>query len=570
MLVSIAKQVPDARAHARLIAFDSHAAFDPDAVQLPHRWLYRRDRDLSMNDPVLGAGSLVAGRYRISGLIARGGMGAVHAAVDERLSREVALKTLRPELVEDRTLVARFEREAQTAARLAHPCIAQVLDFGTSPEGLLYLVMERVRGETLATLLKREGRLAPLRAADIVEQTLGALASAHAEGVVHRDLKPGNIMIVPSGESRETVKLLDFGIAHLMDGAAYTRLTQTGIILGTPTFMSPEQALGERIDARTDVYAMGVILWCLLTGQKPFSGSSMADVVEAILTTPPPLADAIAPEVPNELARVADFAMQKDRERRFVDANAMGRALVAFRSRESAPSHTPSLLPDAQTPSVSHHTQQATPERAAPTVSLPPALRSRPVLLLALGGLVLMTSSCLALGLVGLAISTGWLARATSGVASEGGLAAPTLGAGASEGCVLARRCCEAAAGDWGAACDSITNPYTTSAQCAQLLQGYRQGLVAAGRDPAVCDSATSSAPGVAAATPAAPARTPSETCVRTQRCCHAFMGHFIGSSDRGCDVYTGPFIQEHTCAETLANFRASLRSTSTQMPECE
>ena len=380
-----------------------------------------------MNDPILGAGSLVAGRYRITGLIARGGMGAVYAAVDERLSRDIALKTLRPELVEDPTLVARFEREAQTAARLAHPCIAQVLDFGTTSEGLLYLVMERVRGETLAALLKREGRLAPRRAADIVEQTLGALASAHAEGVVHRDLKPGNIMIVPSGESRETVKLLDFGIAHLMDGAAYTRLTQTGVILGTPTYMSPEQALGGRIDARTDVYAMGVILWCLLTGQKPFSGSSMADVVEAILNTLPPLADALVPAVPNELARVADFAMQKDRERRFMDANAMGRALVAYRTRETSPPR-PAEPPKGESRELKTQTERAQALPLAPTTHA-----SRRGAVLALGVLALVTSSCLALSAIGLVFSSGLLSppRSPSAIPASGVESRPTLSASA-------------------------------------------------------------------------------------------------------------------------------------------
>lgn len=490
----------------------------------------------------LAPGTRIAQRYRITRLIAQGGMGAVHEAVDERLGREVALKTLRQELCEDAVLVSRFEREAQTAARLAHPCIAQVLDFGTSPEGLLYLVMERVRGETLAALLTREGRLAPMRAADIVEQTLGALASAHAAGVVHRDLKPGNIMIVPSGESREAVKLLDFGIAQLMDGAAYTRLTQTGVILGTPTYMSPEQALGSQVDARTDVYAMGVILWCLLTGTKPFSGPSMADVVEAILNTNAPLADAVATDVPSELARIADFAMQKVRERRFVDANAMGRALVTFRSREPASAS----IPEA--------TASAPPEHAPPP-ALPSAWRSRRVLIAALVALVMVTSSCLALGLVGLGISAGWLARAAPG----GGLAMPTTAH--SEGCVRARRCCEAAAGEWGAGCASITDGNTTAEQCQTLLHGYQQSLRVSGRDASVCDGPSQAAPASVSPRPA---------CAGAQRCCLAFLQRVDPEGTSTCDVYALPYIAEQSCVDSIAGYRNGLRSMSAPHPACE
>ena len=285
----------------------------------------------------LAPGTRIADRYRITGLIAHGGMGAVHEAVDERLGREVALKTLRSEHVADGTEVMRFEREAQMSARLSHPGIAQVLDFGRTPAGLLYLVMERIRGETLASLLTREKRVLPARAADIVEQALSALASAHAEGILHRDLKPGNVMVVPTGNAREVVKVLDFGIAHQMDGAAYTRLTRTGVILGTPAFMAPEQARGEPLDVRVDVYAMGVLLWCLLTGQKPFVGGSMADTIDALLNVVPQRADRVVQGIPHALASVAEVAMQKDPAQRFADANAMAHALALARMRSSFP-----------------------------------------------------------------------------------------------------------------------------------------------------------------------------------------------------------------------------------------
>ena len=163
---------------------------------------------------VLKPGDRIADRYEIDTVIARGGMGAVYRATDTRTGRAVAVKVVLKELAGDRTALARFEREAMAAARLAHPGVVSVLDFGTTPEGLSYLVMEHVAGRTLAEVLDQEGRLAPARAADIVEQALGGLEAAHAAGIVHRDLKPGNLMLVPSGAGgREIVKLLDFGVA---------------------------------------------------------------------------------------------------------------------------------------------------------------------------------------------------------------------------------------------------------------------------------------------------------------------------------------------------------------------
>ena len=345
-------------------------------------------------------GTLIAERYRIEGLIARGGMGAVHEATDVRLGRGVALKVLRAELTGDRTLIARFEREAKLAAQLAHPGIAQVLDFGATPEGLLYLVMERIQGETFGTLLTREGRIVPNRAAELVEQALGALSAAHQAGIVHRDLKPGNMMVMATGESREVVKLLDFGIAHIKASEAYTRLTQTGVILGTPMYMAPEQAMGEVVDARTDVYAMGVVLWCLLTCQKPFGGRDMAEIVEALLHVVPERADRVVPEVPSELAAIADKAMQKDPRARFQSASEMARALVEFRTRAnpyervSAPPRLSLAGAPQSMPVPAPNREPTAVPMSAPHVApvVPPAGRSK----------VLWGAAALTIGVVGI------------------------------------------------------------------------------------------------------------------------------------------------------------------------
>jgi tRNA A-37 threonylcarbamoyl transferase component Bud32 len=325
-------------------------------------------------------GQRIADRYRVISVIARGGMGAVYEAIDERLDRRVAIKVLLQDLVEDRTIAARFEREARAAARLSHPSIVQVFDFGIAADGAAYLVLERVVGRTLATILGTEGRVAPARAADIVEQALGALATAHASGIVHRDIKPPNLMVVASGVGdRELVKVLDFGIAQLKTGTAYTRLTSTGMILGTPAFMAPEQARGEATDARVDVYAMGVVLYCLLTGVSPFHSRDIAEVVMRVLEHTPPRADAIAPGVPPSLAAIAERAMQKRAEHRFPSADAFALALFEWRRDAAhAPVATPAIQPIAEHTAVRSAISIGPPAEPAPvaTTVRPSARRS--------------------------------------------------------------------------------------------------------------------------------------------------------------------------------------------------
>jgi serine/threonine protein kinase len=331
----------------------------------------------SRMDQTLEAGTLIAGRYCIKRVIAAGGMGAVYDAIDERFGRPVAVKVVLKELAEDARLVARFEREAGAVARLSHPSIVHVHDFGAMDDGTRYLVMERIAGTNLADVLAKEGVLAPERAADLVEQALGALESAHEAGVVHRDLKPANLMVLPAGASRELVKVLDFGVAQLMSGEAYARLTKTGSIVGTPSFMSPEQARGESTDARTDLYAMGVVLYCLLTGKRPFDGGDLAQILQAVRSEPAVRVDVRRPGVPRALADIVERAMHKDPAQRYASARDMASALVAWRtSLRAGSAPPPSAVPTIIAPS----TKRAAFAPTVPmTASQPPDLGASPL-----------------------------------------------------------------------------------------------------------------------------------------------------------------------------------------------
>jgi serine/threonine-protein kinase len=263
---------------------------------------------------------VIDNKFRIEQLIGRGGMGAVYRARDVRLDRLVAVKVVRADLLQDMDARRRFRREAQIVARLQHPGIVSIFDFGTFPDGGAYLVMELVRGEDLRRVLQREGALDPARAARILSAVCHAMTAAHREGVLHRDLKPENILL-PAGGDVEA-KVLDFGVAKLVgDSADDTRserdptLTAAGSIVGTPAYMAPEQLRGERPDHRTDVFALGVIAYEMLSGELPFSRGSLADVILAQDRGARPLT-ATAVRVPAPLQRVVMGALQVDPNRR--------------------------------------------------------------------------------------------------------------------------------------------------------------------------------------------------------------------------------------------------------------
>jgi eukaryotic-like serine/threonine-protein kinase len=268
-------------------------------------------------------GRTFGGRYELSALIATGGMGQVWQARDLLLNRDVAVKVLRSEYTGDATFLARFRAEAQLSAGLVHPHIATLFDYGEvqpadgGGEHLAYLVMELVRGESLSRLLSREGRLPVGRTLDILRQSAAGLAAAHSAGVVHRDVKPGNVLLGADGR----VAITDFGVAM---SAASVPLTQTGQVIGTPYYLSPEQAQGGRATPASDVYALGVVGYECLAGRRPFDAETSVQVVLAqIHDAPPPLPD----DVPRPVRRLVERALVKDPAARFADGAAFRNAI---------------------------------------------------------------------------------------------------------------------------------------------------------------------------------------------------------------------------------------------------
>lgn len=279
----------------------------------------------------LRPGDVIQDRYRVIDELGRGGMSIVYRAEHTLLLKDVAMKLLRPELSMLKNVVERFQREARSVCRLDDPNIVRVTDFGRTKDGLLYLVMDLIDGRSLASLLDAEGRMTPDQAIPLVDQILSGLEHAHRFEIVHRDLKPENIMLVERDDQR-LVKILDFGIAKL-GNADQKSITQAGTVFGTPRYMSPEQAAGEPVDHRTDLYTVGVILYQLLTGRVPFEGDSTVQLLAKVLTQdPPPLQVQGARESTRQaLEQVVFQALAKEPEDRFASARAFRRALEACR-----------------------------------------------------------------------------------------------------------------------------------------------------------------------------------------------------------------------------------------------
>lgn len=268
-------------------------------------------------------GRVIDGRYRIDSLIGLGGMGSVYRATRVLIGDEVAIKILHTERVTDPQAAERFRREAQAAARLKHPNAVSIYDFGISSDGLQYLVMELVEGDSLRQLIKQHGVVEPAIAAEITAQTCAALDEAHRQQIVHRDVKPDNIIVNPSPHGLR-VKVLDFGIAKLRDDAA-SHLTQTGSVMGTPHYMSPEQCLGEELDARADIYSMGIVLYEMLCGRVPFNSPVSTAVVVQHVNQPPPPLRSFNTGISPQLEATVFHALQKQREARPPSAGAFAR-----------------------------------------------------------------------------------------------------------------------------------------------------------------------------------------------------------------------------------------------------
>ncbi len=250
-------------------------------------------------------GSVVEDRYKIRGLLGKGGMGAVYAATHLKLDRAVAVKLMHPSFATDEAAVARFLREARAAARVEHANAVKVYDFGSLPDGSVYLVMEMLNGVSLRDVLRRHGRLSLKQAADVVRQAGAALGAAHAQAVVHRDVKPENIVVQVDGAGRARVTLVDFGLAKLIADVE-SQVTHASQLVGTPRYMAPEQFTGGDVDHRADIYALGIVLYEMLAGRAPFEGT-ISEIIGKHLHAPPPP----VPDLPDALTLMLARALSK-------------------------------------------------------------------------------------------------------------------------------------------------------------------------------------------------------------------------------------------------------------------
>jgi eukaryotic-like serine/threonine-protein kinase len=317
---------------------------------------------------MVAEGTVLAGRYEIGRLLGRGGMAEVYLGTDRVLERPVAVKLLGSWLADDGAFVERFRREALDAARISHPNVVGVYDAG-SEDGLHFIVMEHVPGESLADALARDGPLDPDRAVAIARSVARALGVAHRNGIVHRDVKPANVMLAADGR----VRLLDLGIARSLGSADLTRTTA---VLGSPNYLSPEQARGERVDARSDLYSLGCVLFEMLTGRPPFEAETPVAVAYRHVHDEPPRPSSIVPTVPAWLDDVTLRAMAKDPADRYPTAESLEAALAEAPAGVGPATTVPipavpttpiAPVPGAQAPAVE------------PTTPLPAADRATPV-----------------------------------------------------------------------------------------------------------------------------------------------------------------------------------------------
>ena len=273
-------------------------------------------------------GSIIAERYHVLKKLGEGGMGQVYLAEHVKMGRKSAVKVMNPGMVNDADAISRFNREAANASRINHPNVAGIYDFGETPEGLIYLAMEFIEGESLTSLVEKNGALPPLRAADIAKQAADGLQVAHEMGIVHRDLKPDNIMIAKNRDGSDCVKVVDFGIAKAA-GAENQKVTKTGLVVGTPEYMSPEQLAGDKLDGKSDIYSLALVAYNMLTGKLPFEGETAQESMIMRLTDDPRPLSMTKPDTswPAEVQAVMAKALQRKREDRYDSASKFGIAL---------------------------------------------------------------------------------------------------------------------------------------------------------------------------------------------------------------------------------------------------
>jgi serine/threonine-protein kinase len=357
------------------------------------------------DDPLVG--QVLGGSYELTRLLGEGGMGRVYEARHTRLKgKRFAVKFLHPELARNPEVVTRFQREAEAASGIAHPNVVNVYDVNVTPEGVPYLVAELLQGEELGAYLERAGKLSLADAVRIGRQICRALGAAHASGVVHRDVKPENVFLTGDVSKLETatVKVLDFGISKLSETGGHA-LTKTGMVMGTPDYMAPEQARGDKVDTRADVYAVGAILYRALTGKKPFEGLDAMATLTAVLVQEPGRPTTLNPELPLALELVIQRAMAKNAKDRYASMLELERELAGFDpellSRPSGP-------PPAQPAEAN---AAAAPRPASPRALRESALQTQQSVRVARPGLLLFTGLGFAWLLVNIAVFAASLIR---------------------------------------------------------------------------------------------------------------------------------------------------------------
>jgi eukaryotic-like serine/threonine-protein kinase len=322
-------------------------------------------------------GELISDRYRIEDRLGSGGMSSVFRATDTILERTVAVKILAEHLSDDERFVARFRREALAVAKLVHPNIVQVYDTGIDSERH-YIVMEYVRGRSGAQLLQADGRLDPETTVDIGVQACAGLDYAHRHGIIHRDVKPGNLMIIggPSGAGDMTVKLADFGIARASE---QTRITQVGSVVGTAAYLAPEQARGEEATPSSDVYSLGVVLYQFLTGRLPYEGASLAEMAVRQQSEQPLHPSSYADDVPQAVGDAVLVALDSDPAHRFAAAGELADALRrGLRGESPAPTAATRILGGDAPTAATRHLPRTRTQRRPQRRPAPPRGQQRP------------------------------------------------------------------------------------------------------------------------------------------------------------------------------------------------